>query len=147
MGQGLAVHLLQHRLQRHHQQHAVQECRRSEAEAASRKSIDELEAKSADVSTAEANSKACAQANLLIAAWDTYGWILYREDKLDQAKPYLSAAWRASMRAEVGDHLAQIDEALGQKDEAATQYALAQSALTKNEAPDVRRMKHRMCAE
>lgn len=108
------------------------------AEAACRKSIDALEAKSATITTEQVNSRDFAQANLLVAAWDTYGWILFREGKFQDAKPWLSAAWRSSLRAEVGDHLAQVDEALGNRDEAATQYALAESALTRSEAPDIR---------
>jgi transglutaminase-like putative cysteine protease/Flp pilus assembly protein TadD len=108
------------------------------AEDASRKSIAKLEEKSATVSTAEVNSKTFAQANMLIASWDTLGWILYREGKLDAAKQMVSAAWRASMHAEVGEHLAKIYEAMGQKDQAAKAYALAQAALDRNAAPDVR---------
>lgn len=108
------------------------------AEDASRKSIDKLEEKSATMAAAEANSRTFAEANLLIASWDTLGWILFREGKLDQAQPLLSAAWRASLRAEIGDHLGQVDEALGQKDEALTMYSLASTALTKNDTPDVR---------
>jgi tetratricopeptide (TPR) repeat protein len=108
------------------------------AEASSRKSIDKLEEKSATMAAAEANSRTFAEANLLIASWDTLGWVLFREDKLDQAQPLLSAAWRASLRAEVGDHLGQVDEALGKKDEALTVYSLAATALTKNDTPDVR---------
>lgn len=109
----------------------------SVAEEASRKSIAKLEEKSASISTEEANSNAFAQANLLIAAWDTLGWILYREGKLDAAKPLLSAAWHASLRAEVGDHLGQLYEAMSQKDQAATAYALAASALTTHDSPEV----------
>ena len=108
------------------------------AEEASRKGIGKLEETSAGISAAEANSRTFGQANLLIASWDTLGWILYREGKLDAAKLMISAAWRASLRAEIGGHLAQIYAAMGQKDQAASQYALAQAALTRNEAPDIR---------
>jgi len=108
------------------------------AEEYSRKSIATLEEKSASISTAEVNSKSFAEANLLIASWDTLGWILYREEKLTDAQPLISAAWRASLHAEVGDHLAQIDEAQGKKDDAATTYALAAAAIDRNVAPDVR---------
>ena len=108
------------------------------AEDASRKGIAKLEEKSAGISTAEANSRTFGDATLLIASWDTLGWILFREGKLDAAKPMISAAWRASLQAEVGAHLGELDEAIGQKDQAATAYALAQAALTKNVAPDVR---------
>jgi uncharacterized protein HemY/transglutaminase-like putative cysteine protease len=108
------------------------------AEEASRRSIAKLEEKSTTISAAEANSKTFGEANLLIASWDTLGWILYREGKLDAAKSMLSAAWRASLRAEVGAHLGQVYEAMGQKDQAAAAYAFAQAALTKNVPPDVR---------
>lgn len=108
------------------------------AEEASRKGVAKLEETSASISTAEANSRSFGQANLLIASWDTLGWILYREGKLDEAKTMISAAWRASLRAEVGAHLAQVYLAMGQKEQAATAYALAQAALTRNDAPDIR---------
>jgi tetratricopeptide (TPR) repeat protein len=109
------------------------------AEDASRKSIAGLEEKSAAITTAEVNSHAFADAILLVASWDTLGWIYFRQGKLEAAEPLLMAAWRASLRAEVGDHLGQLYEAMGQKDEAATVYMLAQTAIDKNVAPDVSR--------
>ena len=110
----------------------------STAEEASRKCIAKLEADSASISTAEANSKAFGRANLLIAAWDTLAWTLYREGKNEEAEPMLSAAWRASLRAEIGDHLAQLYEATGQKQRAYDLYVLAQAAIEKNTPPDVK---------
>lgn len=108
------------------------------AEAASRRSVAALEQKSVTISAEEANSRTFADANLLVASWDTLGWILFSEGKYAEARPYISAAWRAGLHAEVGDHLGQVDEALGQKDEALTAYGLAASALTRNDTPDVR---------
>ncbi len=108
------------------------------AEEASRRSVEKQEEKSAQMTTEQANSNAFFQANLLIASWDTLGWILFREGKVDAAKPYLSAAWRAGLEAEVGDHLAQLYESQGQKDEALAAYVLAQAAVTRNLPPDVR---------
>lgn len=102
------------------------------AEEASRKSIAKLELESADITTAQANSKAFVRANLLIAAWDTLGWTLYIEGRHEQAEPILSAAWRASLRAETGDHLAQLYEAAGQQQHAYELYLLAQAAVDKN---------------
>jgi hypothetical protein len=108
------------------------------AEEASRKSIAKLEAESADMTTAQANTKAFARANLMIAAWDTLGWTLYLQGKNEQAEPVLSAAWRASLRAETGDHLAQLYEAAGQRQRAYEAYILAQAALDKNTPSDVK---------
>ena len=87
------------------------------AEEASRRSIHDLEEKSAAISTAEVNSHAFAQANLLIASWDTLGWILFREGKLDEAKPLVLAGWRNALMPEGGDHLGQIYEAMGKKEQ------------------------------
>jgi Flp pilus assembly protein TadD len=109
------------------------------AEDASRRSIAKYEEKSAAVTTETANSSAFSDAQVLVAAWDTLGWILFEEGKLDQAWPLVSATWRAGLQAESGDHLGQIDEAAGHKDEAAADYALAQAAIDKNTPPVVRR--------
>ena len=45
-----------------------------------------------------------------------------------KAEPLVRAAWRLAHHAEVGDHLGQIYEKLGRKDEAAAIYALAVNA-------------------
>jgi Flp pilus assembly protein TadD len=109
------------------------------AEEASRKSIAKQEEKTATITTAEANSGAFALANLLIASWDTLGWILFQEGKLDDSKPWLLAAWRASLNADVGNHLAQLYEAQHRLDDAAATYSLSQAALDKNTPPETRK--------
>jgi len=85
------------------------------------------------------NSSAFALSNLLIASWDTLGWILYQEGKFDDARPWLLAAWRASQNADVGDHLAQLYEAQKHSDEASATYSLAQAAMNKNTPPETRK--------
>ncbi len=110
------------------------------AEENSRKSISRLEEKSASITTAEANSKAFADSVLLVRAWDTLGWILYLESKFDEANPLITASWRNSQDPKAGDHLAQLYEAMGKKDEAMLTYALAASAIQRgNASPEVRR--------
>ncbi len=107
------------------------------AEEASRKSISKLEERSATVSTDQVNARTFNEANLLIASWDTLGWILFQEEKYDEALVWLSPAWRASLSAEVGSHLGQTYEKLGKKDDAASSFRLAQIAVNKNTAPNV----------
>lgn len=107
------------------------------AEQASRSSIAKLEEMSSTITSAEANSHTFAQANLLVASWDTLGWIDFREGKLDEAEPLVSATWRAAQQAEAGDHLAQIYEAQGKKNEALTTYILAQAAANAGTQRDV----------
>jgi tetratricopeptide (TPR) repeat protein len=107
------------------------------AEAASRKGIDKLEVRSAGITTEQANMESFANSEVLVASWDTLGWILFHEGKLNAAKLYLIAAWRASQGAEVGYHLGRLYEAKGQKQEAATTYALADSASDSYTPPDL----------
>jgi tetratricopeptide (TPR) repeat protein len=109
------------------------------AETMSRKSVEILEEKTASITTAEANSQAFATANLLVAAWDTLGWILFKEGKLEDAQPLFAAAWRDGLRAEVGDHLGQLNEAMQKKDEACAAYRLADAAVNSTTPPDVRK--------
>jgi tetratricopeptide (TPR) repeat protein/transglutaminase-like putative cysteine protease len=103
-----------------------------EAEAASRKIIAALEEKSAAITTAEANSTAFGQMTLLVSGWDTLGWILFREGKVEEAKPWIEAAWRNGLDVEVGDHLGQLYEAMGKKEDALRAYTLAQASLERN---------------
>ena len=98
------------------------------AEEISRKGIHLIETRSAAITTAEVNSQAFADANELIASWDTLGWILFHEDKLEDARPFLAAGWLNSLMPEPGDHLGQLYEALGNKQAALTTYRLAAAA-------------------
>lgn len=109
------------------------------AETLSRKSVAALEEKSATISAAEANSKAFAEAETLIASWDTLAWILFEEGKSAEAEPFARASWRDSLRAEVGDHLGQIYEALSKKEEACAVYRLADAAADSKTPPEIRK--------
>ncbi|HEY4950739.1 MAG TPA: DUF3857 domain-containing protein [Candidatus Acidoferrales bacterium] len=60
--------------------------------------------------------------------WDTLGWVNFRKGDLDQAERYIRAAWLLNQHGEVGDHLAQIYEKRGEKDQAARMYAEAIAA-------------------
>src|SRR5258708_6222755 len=99
------------------------------AEEASRKGTAALEARTGAIGPSEANSSACAQANLLFASWDTLGWILFREGKFEQAEPLLLAGWRNSLVAHRGNHLAQLYEAMGKRQEALAIYRLAAASI------------------
>ncbi len=59
------------------------------------------------------------------AYWDTLGWIYFQQGDLARAERYVRAAWLLAQHGEVGDHLAQIYQRLGRKQEAIHTYALA----------------------
>ncbi len=109
-----------------------------QAEQASRDSITKLEAKSRDITPDQVNNLAFQESNLLIASWDTLGWILFREGKLDDARPYLLAAWRNDLHAEVGDHMGQLEEAAANPATALEYYRLAKAAIEGQVTPAVR---------
>lgn len=64
----------------------------------------------------------------LVAYWDTLGWVEFDRGNLDKAEKYVSAAWMLGHHAEVGDHLGQIYEKRGEKDQALRAYALSMNA-------------------
>jgi tetratricopeptide (TPR) repeat protein len=53
------------------------------------------------------------KSSLLVAAWDTMGWILFREGKFQEAKSYIQPAWLNQHHDEVKGHLDQVDDKLG----------------------------------
>ena len=60
--------------------------------------------------------------------WDTLGWVYFKMGDLDKAERYIRPAWRLNQHGDVGDHLAQLYEKRGQKQEAIRLYAEAIAA-------------------
>ncbi len=88
------------------------------AEKSARRAVELLETASSQSTVGEANSSAFQRTNVLVATWDTLGWIFFLEGKPSEAEPYLAAAWFNEPNLVVGDHLAQVQEALGKNSEA-----------------------------
>jgi predicted Zn-dependent protease len=92
------------------------------AEESSRKSLQMLDAATAQSELSEANEQTFRRANILVACWDTLGFILMKEKKLNEAHDYLEAAWRSQPNMVVGMHYAQVLEAQGNAKEALRVY-------------------------
>ena len=90
-----------------------------------------LTAISLDPLTAHAYS----QINSIGATWDTLGWILFLRGDTSSAEKYLLASWSLSPNATIADHLAQLYEKLGRKDEALKYSALCIAALREAKFP------------
>jgi tetratricopeptide (TPR) repeat protein len=95
------------------------------AEKATRENINILAAASSTWVLGEDTRPMRIETSLLNSAWDTLGWTLFREGKPEEARSYLSAAWQGLLSPEVGEHLAEVQEALGNKAEALRTYELA----------------------
>jgi tetratricopeptide (TPR) repeat protein len=63
--------------------------------------------------------------NSLASYWDTLGWVHFKKGNLGLAEKYVLASWGLGQHSEVGDHLGQISEKRGKKEEAVRWYALA----------------------
>jgi Flp pilus assembly protein TadD len=59
----------------------------------------------------------------LASYWDTLGWVAFMKGDLSRAEQLLTAAWRLSESAVMGDHLAQTYEKQGRRDLAIRTYA------------------------
>ena len=70
-----------------------------------------------------------ANVSALDANWDTLGWVYFSRGDLPKAEKYVSAAWMLGGHGEVGDHLAQIYQKEGRKDDAIRMYAMALSGI------------------
>lgn len=100
------------------------------AESSIKQALDTLNKQTAQISLGNLSADDLAHVNLLTAAWDTMGWVYFREGKLPLAESYTSAAWITSQAAEVGGHLAQIYEKEGKFKQAVDTDALALAAAT-----------------
>ncbi len=57
--------------------------------------------------------------------WDTLGWVHFQKGELGEAERYIRASWLLDQHGEVGDHLAQIDQKRGDKEQAIHMYSLS----------------------
>ncbi|HKT23249.1 MAG TPA: DUF3857 domain-containing protein [Terriglobales bacterium] len=60
--------------------------------------------------------------------WDTLGWVYFQNNQLDKARRYIEAAWLLDEHSEIGDHLGQLYEKMGRKQDAIHFYAMAATA-------------------
>jgi tetratricopeptide (TPR) repeat protein len=61
----------------------------------------------------------------LAAAWDTLGWVYYKEGKQKEAESFILAAWDQDPHSEVAEHLAIFAEKNNDNKGAADYYAMA----------------------
>jgi tetratricopeptide (TPR) repeat protein len=83
--------------------------------------------------------------NSLGSYWDTLGWAHFKKGDLDLAEKYLMASWMLAQHSEVGDHLGQVSEKRGKKEDAIRWYAMG--AAGTRPVPEARENLTRLAAK
>jgi tetratricopeptide (TPR) repeat protein len=109
------------------------------AESTARAALDKVEQESQSWTLNEDPESLLRKSRQITANWDTVGWILFRKGELERARDYVSAAWKNQLDPVVGEHLGEIDEARGHKEQALADYELALAAVAKFDAMGVRK--------
>jgi tetratricopeptide (TPR) repeat protein/transglutaminase-like putative cysteine protease len=107
------------------------------AENAARRALSILDQAS---NNGETGPNAISRTALIVSAWDTYGWILFRDNKIAEAEPWIRAAWRNSQSAETGYHLAMILEEQKHLPQALHQLELASKGRRGGDAAAVQKL-------
>jgi tetratricopeptide (TPR) repeat protein len=95
------------------------------AETSTRTALDKLTDESNSWTLDENPQVLLGKTHLIVATWDTLGWIYFREGKLDQALSYVQAGWMGDPELEGGKHLGEVLAARGDTAGALNAYAMA----------------------
>ena len=107
------------------------------AETSARKAVEMLEAESAGTAIESVNAGAFRRTNLLLASWDTLGWVYFAEGKDTLAEEYVRASWRSAAHGEEGLHMGKILEKKGDAMGAMRVYEMALSRTGSSSATPV----------
>jgi tetratricopeptide (TPR) repeat protein len=107
------------------------------AERSALKAVELLEAESAGTTLESVNAGAFRRTNLLLATWDTLGWVYFAEGKDTLAEEYVRASWRNAAHGEEGLHMGEILEKKGDDLGAMRVYEMALSRTGANSATPV----------
>ena len=98
--------------------------------------INSVETQLRDVSLDNLRPGDLGTTQLLFAVWDTRGWVDFKRGDLDSAEKYILPAWEAGGSGDEAEHLGEIAEKRGKRDQAIDYYML--SLVAENASPDAR---------
>jgi tetratricopeptide (TPR) repeat protein len=104
------------------------------AETSARKAVEMLEAESAGTAIESVNAESFSRTNLLLATWDTLGWVYFSEGNDTLAQEYVQASWRSAAHGEEGLHMGRILERKGDATGAMRVYQMALSRTASSKA-------------
>lgn len=92
------------------------------------KAVSLVEEKMKSINLTDLTNEDLNRVTELATFWDTLGWAYFRSGDTDQAKKYINAAWKLSQNGAAADHLGQIYEGQGKREEAIHAWRLALAA-------------------
>ena len=87
--------------------------------------INAVETQLRDISLDNLRFQDLSTASFLYDVWDTKGWIAFKRGNLELAEQYIAAAWQASGTGNIGEHLGEIYEKRGNREQAIHYYVLS----------------------
>src|SRR5271166_2443590 len=87
--------------------------------------INAVETQLRDVSLDNLRFQDLQTGGFLYNVWDTKGWVEFKRGNLDLAQQYIAAAWLASGSGNIGEHLGEIYEKRGNREQAIHYYVLS----------------------
>ncbi len=100
--------------------------------------INALQTQLRDVKLDSLRFQDLAAALFLYEIWDTKGWIAFKRGDLDIAEQYINAAWQASGSGTIGEHLGEIYEKQGKREQAIRTYTLSLASETPSDTARLR---------
>jgi transglutaminase-like putative cysteine protease/tetratricopeptide (TPR) repeat protein len=94
-------------------------------ESSTRKALDKLVQESSAWTLDEDATTLRGRSQQIDATWDTLGWTLFREGKLEEAQSYLEASWLGRPDLDTGEHVGALRAARGNKAGALDVYEMA----------------------
>jgi tetratricopeptide (TPR) repeat protein len=98
--------------------------------------INAVETQMRDISLDKLRIQDLATTNFLFSAWDTKGWIEFKRGNVQGAEALILPAFLAGGHGDEAEHLGEIDEKLGKRDEAIRYYLF--SLISESPSADAR---------
>ncbi len=87
--------------------------------------ISAVETQLRDVSLTSLRLPDLANTQMLFSVWDTKGWVLFKSGEIDKAEAFILPAWQGTESGSVAEHLGDIADKKGLRDQAVHYYVLA----------------------
>lgn len=104
---------------------AEQDTELTRAENYADTAITALETQLRDVSLTNLRFQDLGNTQMLFNVWDTKGWVLFKNGDIDKAEAYILAAWQGTANGAVAEHLGDIAQKRGNRDQAVHYYVLS----------------------